>query len=304
MTSGIVAVSFSNGDAEISLLSLGNGHWTGTWQPSDANAAQLVITVLAQSVQPQLSGTEQISGAVKPNPGVPTVNPGGVVGAASLAPLIPVAPGDLVAIFGANLAGALVQSRNLPLATELGNTQATLAGQPMPLMFAAGGQVNAMVPYGLPPNTVQQIVVQYNQAYSLPQPVTIAPALPGVFNKNGVGIIVVVKPDHTQFIADANHPASAGDTLIIYCAGLGPVSPPVAAGSAAPLSPLSKTTNTVLATIGRQNATITFSGLTPTLAGLYQVNAKVPAGITSGPAVPIVLTVAGASSPPVTIAIQ
>ncbi|MGO9129961.1 MAG: hypothetical protein ACLQIS_09545 [Bryobacteraceae bacterium] len=37
---------------------------------------------------------------------------------------------------------------------------------------------------------------------------------------------------------------------------------------------------------------------------MYQVNVAVPAGIATGDAVPVVLSVAGQSSPPVTIAVR
>jgi uncharacterized protein (TIGR03437 family) len=74
--------------------------------------------------------------------------------------------------------------------------------------------------------------------------------------------------------------------------------------AAAPLSPLSNTVNAVTANIGGVAAKVTFAGLTPTLAGLYQVHAMVPAGITAGTDVPVILTAAGFASAPVTVAIQ
>jgi uncharacterized protein (TIGR03437 family) len=40
----------------------------------------------------------------------------------------------------------------------------------------------------------------------------------------------------------------------------------------------------VTATIGKVEASVSFAGLTPTLAGLYQINLQVPAGVTSGSA--------------------
>jgi uncharacterized protein (TIGR03437 family) len=38
--------------------------------------------------------------------------------------------------------------------------------------------------------------------------------------------------------------------------------------------------------------------------GLYQINAVVPSGIVTGDAVPVVLSIAGQTSPPVTMAVQ
>ena len=61
--------------------------------------------------------------------------------------------------------------------------------------------------------------------------------------------------------------------------------------------------NPVSVTIGGQNAAVSFSGLTPGFPGLYQINAVVPSGV-SGDAVVVVVSVAGQSSPPVTMAVQ
>ena len=80
---------------------------------------------------------------------------------------------------------------------------------------------------------------------------------------------------------------SAGDAIVIYCAGLGAVNPPVTAGTAAPSSPPAITTNPVTVTIGGKTAQVFFSGLVGGFAGLYQVNAYVPKGITPGDAVPL-----------------
>jgi len=56
-------------------------------------------------------------------------------------------------------------------------------------------------------------------------------------------------------------------------------------------------------TIGGQPAPVSFSGLTPGYPGLYQINAVVPSGV-SGDAVPVVVSVTGQTSPPVTMAVQ
>lgn len=63
---------------------------------------------------------------------------------------------------------------------------------------------------------------------------------------------------------------------MIYATGLGAVAPPVPIGSAAPLSPLSRTTVDIQVLIGGVDAQVQFAGLTPGLAGVYQVNLVVP----------------------------
>jgi uncharacterized protein (TIGR03437 family) len=83
------------------------------------------------------------------------------------------------------------------------------------------------------------------------------------------------------------------------------VTPAVKEGQPAPTTrPLSTTVNPVTVTIGGKAAQVAFSGLTPGYAGLYRINAVVPSGITAGDTVPVVLSVAGQTSPPVTMAVR
>ncbi|HXP63259.1 MAG TPA: hypothetical protein VN829_22350, partial [Dongiaceae bacterium] len=129
-------------------------------------------------------------------------------------------------------------ANTLPLPTQLGNTAVVIGGQLAPLQFVTQGQINALVPYGVSMNTQQQILVQRGVTYSQPVSVDVAPAQPQIFRAGGVnpGIIVAVKSDGTQFLVSSSSPASAGDVLVIYCAGLGPVDQNIEAGSQTPAS--------------------------------------------------------------------
>jgi uncharacterized protein (TIGR03437 family) len=64
------------------------------------------------------------------------------------------------------------------------------------------------------------------------------------------------------------------------------------------------TVNAVTLTIGGVSAPVSFAGLLPGLAGVYQVQSTVPNGVSSGGPAQFVLTVAGQASDPVTAMIQ
>ena len=57
-------------------------------------------------------------------------------------------------------------------------------------------------------------------------------------------------------------------------------------------------------TVGGVRAIVQFSGLAPTLLGVYQINILIPPTAPKGDAVPVVLTIGGAVSNTVTIAID
>jgi uncharacterized protein (TIGR03437 family) len=307
MTSGDVTVSFSNGDAALPLVSLKDGTWVSTWTPQHS-ASQIAVTADASIPEQKLRGEAQTKIGYQTLGQPPVVGSGAVVNAASFAAQAPLAPGSLISLFGSSLAQTQGSAPALPLPITLGGSAILLAGQSAPLLYASNGQVNALVPYGINVNTAQQLVVSVGSSISVPQSVTLAAAAPGVFTKDGSGsgqgIIVGVDANQVQTLADTNSPVSPGEAVIIYCTGLGEVDPAVPTGAAAPLSPLSHTVNPVSVTIGGVPAQVLFAGLTPGFAGLYQVNALVPAGVTPGSQVSIVITAAGQQSKTVTIAVR
>jgi len=306
LTSGSVSLSFSNGDPVLGMSPVQNGTWTATWTPINPVTSSLVVTLTAQLITPPIQGTAQVSGAAPANPLVPIVNSGGVVSTASYA--ASPAPGTLISIFGTELAGSTAQAHSLPLPDQIGNTQLAIGGVTVPLLFVSETQVNALVPYGLQTNAKYTVIVQRGNSISTAQTISVQPALPGVFTPDqsgkGQGYIFKIASDGAQTLAAPSAPASAGDVLTIYCAGLGEVQPSLQAGMPAPSTTLENTVNPVTATIGGVSANVAFGGLTPGFVGLYQVNLTVPSGVTAGDSVPVILSVAGQSSVPVTMAVH
>jgi uncharacterized protein (TIGR03437 family) len=305
MDTGTVVAAFSNGDPPLTLTPTGRGQWTGTWTPRTA-AAQATVTVKAVAAN-AVMGMLELAGSVAASTATPIVGLGGIVNAASYASTI--APGALISIYGSNFGGATNMAPAVPWPTLLGNTQVLLGGRPIPLYFTSSGQIDAVVPYDIAPNSAQQLIVQNGTAASQPETVMVSAAQPGVFAQNssgtGPGSILGQKPGGIPALNTAANPASAGDALLIFCTGLGTVSPSVPAGAAASTSALSYIDNPVTVTVGGKDAQVLFAGLAPGWVALYQVNVLVPAGVTAGPSVPLVVTAAGAAtSTPVTVAIQ
>jgi uncharacterized protein (TIGR03437 family) len=172
----------------------------------------------------------------------------------------------------------------------------------MPLIYAGPGQVNALIPQNLNLNTSYQLLIQRGSTLSVPAALTIAEYQPGIYtlDLSGTGQGIVEIAGTTLLAAPAGNgsrPVQSGsEYLAIFATGLGPVigangEAPPADGAAAPLNTIYQTTATVSATIGGVNVPVLFSGLTPSLVALYQVNVLVPAGVPTGSAVPLVLTV-------------
>jgi len=142
--------------------------------------------------------------------------------------------------------------------------------------------------------------VQRGNAISVPVPISVFSAQPAILATAGNGIgqghVYKIDAQSNQILADAKSPAKAGDVLVIYSVGLGPVTPAVRSGDPASFSVLSNVNAPVSVTIGGQLAQVLFSGLTPGYSGLYQVNAVVPGGVIAGSQVPVLVSVAGSAS--------
>jgi uncharacterized protein (TIGR03437 family) len=306
-TSGSVTVNFSTGDPPLALSPLNDGTWQATWATAQNNLGKPVtLTITATNNQRQLTGTSQVNGGLSSPKTPPAITQAGIVSAASPLSFTALAPGGIIAIYGNLLADDAIAAPafQFPLPTTLGNAQVIIAGESVPLLYVSPGQINAVVPFGLNMNTTYSLLIQRDLTLSSPVPINVAGAQPGAFLSSGSAIVEDYRGTAPAFLVTSSAPAQAGDTLVIYCAGLGVTNPPVGDGVASPSIPPAQTQSPVTVTIGGQNANVSFAGLTPTLVGLYQVNVTMPAGVTPGNSVPVMLTVAGQTGPAAIIATQ
>jgi uncharacterized protein (TIGR03437 family) len=234
----------------------------------------------------------------------PAITPQGVVNAASFQQSA--APGSYIAIFGSALADGTQINGTPYLEVALNKTSVsfdTPAGSyPGHLHFVTPGQVNVQVPWELQGQTSVQMKVTVQDSFGSLYTLPLSAYAPGIFEYSAAGVNYAAARDENFALITTSNPARAGHTIQIYCNGLGPVSNQPASGDPASGTQLSYTNATVTATIGGKDAPVSFSGLTPTTVGLYQVNVTVPSGM--GGVLPVTVNVGGVTSVESKIAVQ
>lgn len=220
------------------------------------------------------------------------LNPQGIVNAASYAPFTArIAPGELLTLYGSNLAPS-TKVAGIPFPTTgLNGVTVTIGGLPAPIYYVSAGQISAIVPYGVTVGSTAAIQVNNNGTASNTVYQYVGNTSPGVFTQNqagtGYGLIEHLGIGNSassvgSLTTDAN-PSIEGETLAAYLTGLGNVSPPVTDGAPGPAS-LSSATSIITVDISGATATNLYSGLAPGYSGLYQLNFTNPAtGVTVGP---------------------
>ena len=248
--------------------------------------------------------------------GAPSISAGGIVNAATFVSEA-VAPGDAVSVFGLQFAAAGTAALNPglpPLATTLGGAQVLVNGTPAPLYYVSPGQINFQVPYSLAPGSVATVQVMNGAAAGNLRSMTIAANAPRVLVFEGSYGIAVNQdgsfplPSSISIPGYATHPAKPGDVLVLFAIGFGQTAPAQIEGQATPLAPLENAaaTTVTFGTLfgGAVTVNAAFSGLTPTAVGLYQINVQVPQGVPYSSALPVTVTVGGATSNTFMIAVS
>lgn len=225
--------------------------------------------------------------------------PNGVANAASFAGG-PIAPGQIISIFGVNLgpavgAGPAVDPATGRLATTREEVTVLFGNTPGALFFVHQDQINVQVPYELAGEGSTQVVVRYRGSSSAPVTVPVRPSAPGIFTvtQNGTGQAALLNQNSTA--NSASNPAARGSVVQIFMTGQGQTNPAGVTG-ALPAIPTPTPMLPVTVTIGGRPAQTQFVGLAPGLAGLLQINAVVPQDVTPGTAVELSVTIGAIAS--------
>lgn len=227
----------------------------------------------------------------------PAIAQDGVVNAASFEPML--APGSLFTIFGKGLSGQPASASNLPLPTNLNDTQVLVNGTKVPLVYVSATQINAQIPIGLPTSNAVTVAVASGGQQSATMSVNLGVAAPGIFLYNG-NLAVAQNPSGA--VNSPSAPAHPGDILVAYLTGGGAVNAagPWITGAASPPGP-SSVTGKYSVTVGGSAAHVDYVGLTPGFVGLYQANFTVPSLAPGN--YPLIVTISGTASNAATIAV-
>jgi uncharacterized protein (TIGR03437 family) len=209
-----------------------------------------------------------------------------------------VSPGEIIVLYGERLgpsalAGLTINSSG-KVDTVSGGTRVLFDGVPAAMLYSSAGQVSAIVPYGVTGRNAVSVQLEYQGQLSPAISLPVAPSAPGIFtqDQSGRGPGAIRNQDNSVNTAD--NPAEAGSVIQIFGTGEGQSVPGGVDGGITP--DLRSTQQPPSATIGGTPAFIEFAGPAPfAVAGLLQVNARVPAGLTPGP-VPVAVKFGSASS--------
>jgi len=219
----------------------------------------------------------------------------------------PVAPGEIVAVFGSQLGPAKLTAGTFAngfLSTQIpGAAQIFFNATPAPLLYSSTGLASAIVPYEVAGSSTVNVVLLNQGNISPTTVVPVASAAPGIFTANTTGSGQAAAVNQSGTLNSASSPAKIGGYISLYITGAGQTIPAAADGQLAKAAAITQLP--VTATIGGVNAPVTYAGAAPgEVAGVVQVNVQIPAGVATGGAVPVTVNVGGvAAQQGVTIAV-
>jgi uncharacterized protein (TIGR03437 family) len=234
-----------------------------------------------------------------------------VVSSASFAPG-PVAPQEIVTLFGPGIASQTAAAASLPLPTMLGGTSVQIVDsggntQLAPLFAVSSGQANILIPSGLAAGTAK-VTVLHGSTAALTGSMTIGSPVPGLYSANadGAGVAAAVALRTTvgnqtvnETVFTCNPPAvrsclatplslgGSSDVLYVELYGTG------IRGAAA-----------VQCFVAGQSVPVLYAGPVAAYAGLDQVNISIPRSLAGTGTVLVYLVADGVASNVVSLSVQ
>ena len=289
-------------DAEFSTYLGGNHGAHGGMSVAAGSAGEFVAVGHAAPYFPATPGALDWEGTgffaakftPEPSDG-PLVYIDGIVNAANFLPVAQVlgeedirgavAAGQLVTLYGHGIGPAtpagLELDANGRVSTETAGTRVLFDGIPAPLLYVSATQVNAVAPWSIAGKITVQVEVERNGQRSAPIELHVVEASPAFFthNPNGQGQAAALNQDGT--LNSRDNPAALGSVIVLYATGLGLFDQALEDGEVISTEPpFAGLRQPVTVLIGSLEAEVLYAGPAPGyVAGLVQINARIPTGI-------------------------
>ncbi|MCE5306822.1 MAG: hypothetical protein LLG20_04200, partial [Acidobacteriales bacterium] len=179
---------------------------------------------------------------------------------------------------------------------------------PAPIVYLSSGQSAVVAPFGIAGKVKTQLTFAAEGKRTAPVELTVSNTNPGIFTANAAGSGVPaahnVASDGSLSVHAETKPVARGGIVTLYATGFGVTSPVLADGSLAGL-PLAKLAASIRVFVGGNEAELLYAGPAPGLiAGMMQINIRVPESVAPGNAALLVVAGQNPSQPGVTLAVK
>jgi uncharacterized protein (TIGR03437 family) len=219
-----------------------------------------------------------------------------------------IAPGEIVTIFGQNIGPAALTRLRLGddgrLATTLADTRVLFNGIAAPLLYVSETQSSAIVPYSVAEKSTVTVEIETLGRRSEPLTLPVERSRPGVFTIDGSGYGQGAILNADGSLNSAANPAERGSIVAVYLTGEGLTDPVSVDGTIigatlpTPRLPVSVWFEDPRTGDG-DSAEVVYAGAVPgSVAGLLQVNLRVPIWARSGSLVPFYVQIGSETAQP------
>jgi uncharacterized protein (TIGR03437 family) len=226
---------------------------------------------------------------------VPAIAPLGVRNAAQSAVSRAIAPGSLISIFGANLAGNLEIGPSDPLTQTLQGVTVTVDDMFLPLIFVSPQQINAQMVSSIAPGT-HSLMIRVQGRPETSAQIEVARSAPGLFSTewDDVSFGVFVRANGQAVTREM--PAQPGETLSLLATGLGSYRQTPPDGFLVGESSAYSTADPVDVIAGGERVTPLYAGRASAGVGVDIVRFTVPRNAMASGFMPVHIVVNGSES--------
>jgi uncharacterized protein (TIGR03437 family) len=249
------------------------------------------------------NSSEQIT--LRAGTATPFISAGGIVeGAGFQAAPYPITGGEIVSVFGGFAGITTSEATSFPLPQTLGTASVKFNGLSASHLYSSAGQINVITPIQLNSRSNARVTVSVGNQTSRAEAVDVRPVAPGVFQAGGGPAGAFLHGLRPSAKVDTADPALRGEVIIAFVTGLGMTFPLQVDAAPAASEYVSPTIEVPTVSVGGVPASVSFSGLAPGFAGLYQINFQVPLTAPTGNEVAVVVTSASRVSNAVRLAVR